>query len=380
MFKSKTKYLDKIKTLNQRSFTIHEGEIEIRNLGRFTTVPQVALDISLGNIESLESAFDHELDINGKIKIVCKTPLDLALITEQFGCVKWLVSHGADLNAKGNPSFLTAIGYGNEEVIRYLAENGADINATNTFNAEAYEQTLSYKKFENLQTIENLGHTVKKYGGSAFRHAVLECQKEAIDFFICHGVDINYNKSDIVFPNGETPLCIAARNANFDMIEYLVTNGADVTIPDKMGMRPYDFALERGDLKMIEYFKKLDYTELYNPHGKQLKLKKYKLPNSLIQFLQKQNPYLEFGKNYTIPYIKFFSLADTVEMKVGQIEVLRISMETGDYPDLLMVWNPKNQCISYYDYEHEEFGNIATFDQFMKYPGEYVENIFSGEY
>ena len=35
----------------------------------------------------------------------------------------------------------------------------------------------------------------------------------------------------------------------------LVEHGADVTITEKDGMRPYSIAIEKGDMEMAEYFK-----------------------------------------------------------------------------------------------------------------------------
>ena len=41
MIKLKTKNLDRFKNRPKMNFTIHEGNIVIKNLGKFTTVPQI---------------------------------------------------------------------------------------------------------------------------------------------------------------------------------------------------------------------------------------------------------------------------------------------------------------------------------------------------
>ena len=380
MIKIKTKNLDIFKNRPRMNFTIHEGNIVIKNLGKFTTVPQIVLDISNGDIKGLESALKNGLDINKKIKTVCKTPIDLAMITEQFDSVRWLVSKGADLNTEDSPSFLTAVSYCNEEVIRYLAENGANIHAVKNFGRDAFDQALSHQRYDNFHIINELGHTVKEYGGYAFRMAVLSNQKEAVGFFIDNGVDINYHLSNIVFEYNETPLCVAVENANLDMVKYLMEHGADVTFPDKRGMRPYNYAMEQGNYKMAEYIKSFEPAELHNLQNKLQDLETYKLPEALLTFLQGDNLRMELGKDYTFEHIEFFSLVDTIEMKIGRRKLLRISKETGDYPDLIIVWNPKAQCVAYYDTEHEEFGNIAPFEEFMQNAGEYMERVLNGEY
>ena len=76
-----------------------------------------------------------------------------------------------------------------------------------------------------------------------------------LNFFIKKGVDINYNEADSIYPFKPTPLCVAARYVDLEMCKYLVEHGADVTITEKDGMRPYSIALEKGDDEMVEYFK-----------------------------------------------------------------------------------------------------------------------------
>ena len=380
MNKVKNKYLDRFKNQPKRNFTIYEGDIKIKNIGKFTTVPQIALDIVNGNIMAIKTAFDKGWDINERIKTVCRTPLELALTTEQFILAKWFVLHGADLNDKRSPSFLTAVRYCDEEVLRFLVHNGVNVHVVKNYIMDAFEVAVSYSRYDNLPIIDELGHTAEKYGGSAFRSAVLSNEMEAVEIFIRLGVDINYHKPDMIFTNNETPLCIAARHGNLEMVKYLMEHGTDVIIPDKTGMRPYNYAIEQGNYKMAEYIKSFEPAELHNLQNKLQDLETYKLPEALLTFLQGDNLRMELGKDYTFEHIEFFSLIDTIEMKIGRRKLLRISKETGDYPDLIIVWNPKAQCVAYYDTEHEEFGNIAPFEEFMQNAGEYMERVLNGEY
>ena len=125
----------------------------------------------------------------------------------------------------------------------------------NSVEVDAFQAALYGKKYENLQLIHDLDHTVQKYGGKAFRNAITDKNYEVLDFFIHNGVDINYNKPDSVYPFKPTLLCVAARYVDLQMCKYLVEHGADVTITEKDGMRPYSIAVEKGDMEMAEYFK-----------------------------------------------------------------------------------------------------------------------------
>jgi len=201
-----------------------------------------------------------------------------------------------------------------------------------------------------------------------------------LDFFIRNGVDINYNKPDMVYPFKPTPLCVAARYADIDMCKYLVSNGADVTMAEKGGMRPYTIALERGDPEMAAFFKSLEPPELHSPENKLSELKPYKLPQPLLDFLQGDNLRLDLtGKEYDVSFIEFFSLVDTVLMKAGQLKVVRLSKEVDNYSHIIIVWNPRSKKIAYWDMEHEELGNIATFECFIKEAGEYMQKVIDGD-
>ena len=227
--------------------------VKIKDIGDFESVPAIVNDILQGNTKALDEHLSKGFDIEEDIKLgkyTSLSPLDLALIMENFDSVKWLVEKGVNLNVKKNPSFLLAVRYCDEEVIRYLVKKGAKVNVVNSVKSEAFSQALYGHKYENLPLIHELGHSVEKYGGEAFRSAVDDGNYEVLDFFIKNGVDINYNAADSVYPFKPTPLCVAARYVDLKMCKYLVENGADVTITEKDGMRPYSIAVEKGDEEM----------------------------------------------------------------------------------------------------------------------------------
>ena len=183
--------------------------ITIKDIGDFESVPAIVNDILQGNTEALDEHLSKGFDIEEDIKLGKYTrlsPLDLALIMENFDSVKWLVEKGVNLNVKKNPSFLLAVRYCDEEVIRYLVKKGAKVNVVNAVKSEAFSQALYGPKYENLPLIHKLGHSVEKYGGEAFRSAVDDENYEVLDFFIKNGVDINYNAADSVYPFKPTVL------------------------------------------------------------------------------------------------------------------------------------------------------------------------------
>lgn len=257
----------------------------------------------------------------------------------------------------------------------YVVAQGVNINALNSVDVDAFQAALYGKKYENLQLIHDLGHTVQKYGGKAFRNAITDKIYEVLDFFIHNGVDINYNKPDSVYPFKPTPLCVAARYVDLQMCKYLVEHGADVTITEKDGMRPYSIAIEKGDMEMAEYFKNLEPAEYHDKQNKMDQLKPFKLPKVLISFLEGDNLYFELPDSDFIS-IEFLPLLDTVPFKLGRRNLLRLSKELGEYNDYQIVWNPKSKKISCYDMEHQELRELCKFDEFIADMAGQLETLF----
>ena len=352
--------------------------IHLKDLGSFESVPKLVADIINGNITALESALNSGWDIDEPIQIGKYSeysPLQLALVMNCVPSVQWLVEHGADLNDEENPSFLLAVRYGNQEIIDYVVAHGANIHALNCVNVDAFQAALYGKKYENLQLIHDLGHTVQKYGGKAFRNAITDKNYEVLDFFIRNGVDINYNKPDSVYPFKPTPLCVAARYVDLLMCKYLVEHGADVTITEKDGMRPYSIAIEKGDMEMAEYFKNLEPDEYHDKQNKMDQLKPFKLPKALVSFLEGDTLYFELPDSDFIS-IEFLPLIDTIPFKLGRRNLLRLSKELGEYNDYQIVWDPKSKKISCYDMEHQELRELCKFDEFMEDMSGQLETLF----
>ena len=352
--------------------------IHLKDLGTFESVPDLVTDIINGNITALESALKNGLDIHKPIQIGKYSeysPLQLALVMDCFPSVKWLVEYDADLNDEENPSFLLAVRYADQKVIDYVVEHGANIHALNSVDVDAFQAALYGKKYENLQLIHDLGHTVQNYGGKAFRNAITDENYAVLDFFITNGVDINYNKPDSVYPFKPTPLCVAARYVDLQMCKYLVEHGADVTITEKDGMRPYSIAIENGDMEMAEYFKNLEPAEYHDLQNKMDQLKSFKLPKALVLFLEGDNLYFELP-DFDFISIEFFPLINTIPFKVGRRNLLRLSKELGEYNDWQIVWDPRSKKIGCYDIEHQELRELCKFDEFMADMSGQLETLF----
>ncbi|WP_239256054.1 ankyrin repeat domain-containing protein [Listeria ilorinensis] len=356
--------------------------MKLKNLGDFENVPDILLDILEEDTTRLEKQQANGWNILAEIKLaeyIAYSPVQFAIIMDCFEAVKWFVEQGAELNNKKEPSFLLAVRYSeNEKMIRYLAEQGADIHAVNNVKSEAFKEAIYGKKFQHLPLIEELGHSVAQYGGMAFRGAVSDNNYQLLGFFIEHGVDVNFNHPDMVYPFRPTPLCVAARYVDLKMCRYLVEHGADIKLAEKDGMRPYTIAVERGDEEMAAYFRNLEPAEFHQKANKLQALKNYRLSTDILDFLQSDELCVKLQGD--VAFVDFFTLIDTVEIKIGRKKYLRISKNVDNYSDLHFLWNPRTKKIACYDEEHLEVIDMAPFSAFIVDISGYIEQLFMGEF
>ncbi|QYK66589.1 ankyrin repeat domain-containing protein [Paenibacillus sp. S02] len=357
--------------------------IKLKDVGNFEVIPEIAMHIVQGNIFALRQALTEGWDIEQGIvlsKYTTLSPLDITLITEQMEVLKLLVDEGVQLNVKDNPAFLTAVRYGTEEIVRYVVAHGAKLDGKNHVKSGAYEQAY-YGNKSNMLLIHELGLDMKQHAGATLRNAVSKHDLKTVALLLEHGVDINFNAPNMVYPYKATPLTVAARNNDFAMVKYLVQQGADVTQAEKDGERAYTIALSNKNVEMAEYLKSVEPPAFHNLENKRHALKSYKLSKDIVAFLMGDQLRVDLPENdLDIQFVEFFSFIDTVEMKVGRQKLLRLSLKVDNYSDIILVWNPKQKCLGYYDEEHQEYADVCSFAEFLAQPEDYLEKIIEGEY
>lgn len=356
--------------------------IVLKDIGKFKELPEIAMHIYQGDIPALQAALAAGWDIEEGIvlsKYTTLSPLDLALVAQRADVVKLLVEHGANLNVKQNPAFLRAVRYCKEDLVRYIAAQGAKLDMLNQVRSGAYSQAY-YGNKKNIPLIHELGLDIKQHGGEVLRQAVSDHDFKTLTYLLDQGVDINYNQPDMVYPYRATPLTVAARMGSMAMVKFLIEHGADVTLAEKDGDRPYTIAVSNKDAVMADYLKSLEPVEFHDVENKKYELKKYKLTDELVRFLTGDKLRLELAQNeYEIGYIDFFTLTDTIEMKVGRQKLLRLSSDIDNYSDLLLLWNPKNKGrIGCYDVEHQTYADLCSFSEFLVQPERHLIHFLEG--
>ena len=196
--------------------------------------------------------------------------------------------------------------------------------------------------------------------------------------FLDYGADINYHEYEMVFTDNSTPVMVAVQRNSFKLVKWLVEKGADITIKNKFGERPYTIAVLNKNQEIMDYIKSLEPVDFHNEEARKGIIKKYKLPKDMVEFFDKGNLKIEFSGNIDSKYIEFFKLEDTVEMTWKRKKYLSLVKDLENYW-LHLLWYSKEKTLYIFDGEHEEIYKIGDWNYFINNCEEIVGKFINGE-
>jgi len=180
---------------------------------RYGLTPLIQSAIN-GNAEIISLLLDAGADANART-LQGDTALMNAAKAGTFQGVQALIEAGADVEARDTYSFqsplMWAAAFNKADIVRVLAENGADINAR---SAELI--------FSGIQQGGVQGD-FPNGGLTSLHHAARENAIETANVLLALGADPN-----ILDPQGISPLRVATTNENLDMAKILIEGGADL--------------------------------------------------------------------------------------------------------------------------------------------------------
>ncbi|KAJ7759534.1 ankyrin repeat-containing domain protein [Mycena metata] len=147
--------------------------------------------------------------------------LSVASQNGQLDVVKFLIERGADVNASnkdGYTSLYLASERGHLGVVEFLIEHGADVNARNKDG------------YTSLHLVSRDGHL------------------DIVKFLIEHGADINASTE-----GGYTSLSMASENGHLEVVKFLIEHGADINASDKYGRTSLSIASRDGHLDVVKF-------------------------------------------------------------------------------------------------------------------------------
>lgn len=172
--------------------------------------------------------------------------------------IKELLGRGENVNARD------AIGYtplhyaaksGHLDVVQFLVENGADVNAIslNEFLETPLHMAVSSGRLDVVRFLVERGAHVDSLDGvlmTPLHWAAGGCNLEVVRFLVEKGANVNARNM-----YGATPLHWAAANGCLDVVRFLLEVGADPSLRNGDGKTPLDLASERGHAEVVKLIK-----------------------------------------------------------------------------------------------------------------------------
>lgn len=175
-----------------------------------------------------------------------------------------LLEKGADLNTGHYTLPLTCLlRYEQEDMyekVQLFVEYGADISVDFLRIPAYWEQLSENEKEERINTVIYLwecGIDEWDYVGTEWEKTILHDLANRLEV---NYLEILYNNENRPMysllnekdANGETPLFYAVRANNFNNCEFLISEGADISIRNNEGKTAYDVAVELGYEECVE--------------------------------------------------------------------------------------------------------------------------------
>lgn len=187
--------------------------------------------IKEGNLAYFQNHDKGKLFVNGRLIVGSRkegedykretTPLCYAAQKGEWEIVKWLIENGADIESKdedGNTALSLATEYTHKAIVEFLIKAGADVTTKN------------------------------KHGTGLLHHMAFKVKdKELINLIIEEVKNIDAKKVDDLNNKGETPTIIAALKGNTEALEALLKAGASLDIANSNGT-PLHNAARMGEV------------------------------------------------------------------------------------------------------------------------------------
>ena len=361
--------------------------METYKIAHFGTFDASELDpeiiaIYKNDLEALKKLLGKKINKIIKIKgkyIESFTPLEMALYLNKKDIIKYLFENNASYKGKFHPKPIEiAVRCCDAETV-LMFQN--DLEGMDEEKKAELLKTIFWgdNKVGNIEVLESLGVTIAKYGGLMLRYSAFNNDIETVRLFLEKGADVNYHKADSVFSDTSTPIIKAVLCNNLEIVRLLAQHGADISLENKRGERPYSIAAKNDNREMMELLAKYETRDLHSIESKDTVLKKYKLPNSLVEFLKGDKLKIKIAGDKYCKFIRFYSYHDTVETKWKRKKVLSLVAEVDNYSAVDIVWHPDKQMICAIDEEHETFIPLAPWEEFYMNMEKYVLAYLNGD-
>ena len=194
--------------------------------------------------------FDLHIEDIDDLNPLENTLLYTACYSGSLEIVKYLVENGADLNKKCHSRRLpihVAAGCGFQNIVEYLIENGSKIDSLDEELRTPLHLSLLYKHPEIAILLIKKNSKVNFLETISPIHlACMEGYKNVVECLIEHDADVN-----ILSPTNIFPLKQACSYGHMDIFELLLNNGANIDMQTDESSSVLHLAIKKKDIELV---------------------------------------------------------------------------------------------------------------------------------
>ena len=153
---------------------------------------------------------------------------------------------GADIeatNLQGNTALQMSARAGHIAIVRLLLQQGADINSRGSTDATPLIMAAEEEKTDVVSLLLDQGANIDATSGHllhvVIRYSEWKSAIPIIDLLLEKGADLEAQDH-----GGQTPLVVAIRSLNFEIVRFLLERGADLEAKDRQGQTPLMVAVQ----------------------------------------------------------------------------------------------------------------------------------------
>jgi ankyrin repeat protein len=336
----------------------------------------IARLIMAEDIPGLDAMLGHEWKLNQPFFFTggyCNDlAISLAIVENKHRVIDYLIVKGANLNVKGMPAITFAARNSDIATLQKLLDAGARIDAVNNVGSNAYSCALHSNRFDLLPFLLAKGLKVDADGGVAFRQAVSDQQRGAVEFFLASGMDPDLRQPSQVYPYNPTAVQVAAEHNDFDMVRLLVDHGADVTLQDDNGNRPFLAAVSNKNGPMQSYLRALEPAAWHSPESKIAFLQDCGVTQDLIEFLQRADRRI-YVNTSDCTWLDFHELLNVHEMRWPGGPYLALLAEVDKSCACgALAWSKRKRRLVIIDQEYDKIIPLGSWSEFVAEPGAHL--------
>lgn len=199
-----------------------------------------------GLITALPPLLQANANINKQNKFG-ETALSLALDSNQFACIVYLLSKGASTKGLKKSPIIVAAENNNTMLLQQFVKVGVDINSQDKNGISCMHVIVDQRNINSVRTLFETGASLDlqdNRGLSPLFYAVLNRDIEMISLLLELGANVN-----LIDKSGQTVLMRSVLNGNYDMVKILLEKGANPNI--------YDYQVHFKFLNKLQYLLQL---------------------------------------------------------------------------------------------------------------------------